>query len=173
MASPPHIIRQSLGQPEANLSRDEWKLTEQDFCGRQHTKVCSLEPSNERDAIQEGQQLSEGPEATSTDALEDQAPQEQEVHVTESVRHAREQAEIRMKAIFQMIDNAMHDGQSYLEQVQNKFVEELQGLKRNIAKKLQSDFEEWLEISLDTIQMRERVRHTQEAVQFLAGQIVI
>ena len=46
-------------------------------------------------------------------------------------------------------------------------------LKRNIAKKLQSDFEEWLEISLDTIQMRERVRHTQEAVQFLAGQIVI
>ena len=113
MASPPHIIRQSLGQPEANLSRDEWKLTEQDFCGRQHTKVCSLEPSNERDAIQEGQQLSEGPEATSTDALEDQAPQEQEVHVTESVRHAREQAEIRMKAIFQMVTvlsgHTLHD----------------------------------------------------------------
>ena len=109
MASPPRKVRrQSAGQAGISRAEDDWQVTEADF--EQSEQVAS---ENMHTRTQQAQDAGQGedqslgpvsPEATDTQAPEEHLPEVQdEAMMTETVKLARDEAEARMKGIFQMV----------------------------------------------------------------------
>lgn len=109
MASPPRKVRrQSASQAGSVRAEDAWQVTEADFeqVQQQGSENMQARVQQAQDAEQGEHQVLEptSPEATDTQAPEEHPPEVQdEAMMTETVKLARDEAEARMKGIFQMV----------------------------------------------------------------------
>ena len=120
MASPPRKTRrQSTGRPQAQPADQDWQVTEADFAKERFDG--DPKPPQAQDAVRGENKLLEptSPEAADMQAPVAQTPEVQDqAMMTETVRLARDEAEARMKGIFQMVmQHARQPFASHLLQV--------------------------------------------------------